>query len=229
MAKRDDLSEEQKEYQYDGEEFGEHLSSESPVEPRQSGLKAFLLNKKVLTLLGVVVAVFLIYQYLAREKHVLPEVALAQQKAVENPHPVENPVSVAAPSTTGLQTQIENLVQITQQNQAQVQQLQTNLEQTRSLLSQMGRHLEDLGMQVQDLDRRLVMANVSKVKKSGPTRPVYTVRAIIPGRAWLETSRGGTFSVAVGDEIARYGQVQIIDPAQGVVITSLGDTLRYGL
>ncbi|MGB6977241.1 MAG: hypothetical protein WBE18_07305 [Gammaproteobacteria bacterium] len=240
MAKRNDLPEEQeKEYQYDGEEFGEHLGSESPIQPPRSRLKAILLNRRVLILVGVVVAVFIIYQYLSRESHVLPEVALekqAQQKSVENQHAmvsVENPVpNIATPSTEGLQTQVENLAQIAQQNQAQIQQLQANFQQTQSLLTQVGRHIEDLGGQVQNLDQRLATVSISReTKKSRAVapRPVYTVRAIIPGRAWLETSRGRTLSVKVGDEIPRYGQVQIIDAAQGVVITSLGDTLQFGL
>jgi intracellular multiplication protein IcmG len=56
---------------------------------------------------------------------------------------------------------------------------------------------------------------------------IYYVRAMIQGRAWLMTSDGTTFTVSDGDNLPGYGQVQTIDPAQGVVLTSSGRVINY--
>jgi intracellular multiplication protein IcmG len=244
MAEHNDLPEEeqhQEEYEYEGEEFGGNLGSEPPTQPPKFSFKTILLNKKVMVPLGVVFMAFVIYQYLSRQTQVVPEVAIEkhQQKFAGN-QPVEanvgNPVpttTFAPPSNEGIQTQVETLAQMAQQNQAEVQQLQGNLQQTQSLLAQMGKNMDNLGSQIQNLNQKLARVNLSNVRgarviKMAP-RAVYRVRAIIPGRAWLENSVGRTLTVQTGDEISRYGQVLIIDAAQGVVVTSSGDTIRFGL
>jgi intracellular multiplication protein IcmG len=65
---------------------------------------------------------------------------------------------------------------------------------------------------------------------SGP-RQIYTVQAIIPGRAWLKNDSGETVTVAEGDIIKNYGKIIKIDPYDGVVqIDTAGKiiTLSYG-
>src|SRR5207253_2098898 len=58
-------------------------------------------------------------------------------------------------------------------------------------------------------------------KKAIPTVPlVYTLRAAVPGRAWLQGSNNSTISVAVGDTIPQYGKVTQIFPERGMVTTS---------
>lgn len=63
------------------------------------------------------------------------------------------------------------------------------------------------------------------------SRSVYTVQAIIPGRAWLKSESGDTVTVAEGDVIKAYGRVVKIDPYDGVVSIDTGNkvvTLSYG-
>ena len=56
--------------------------------------------------------------------------------------------------------------------------------------------------------------------------PEYTVHAVVPGRAWLKSSKGQIVTVAEGDSIAHYGKVLVIDAANGVVLTSSGVAFR---
>ena len=56
----------------------------------------------------------------------------------------------------------------------------------------------------------------------------YHLKAILPGRAWVESSEGEAETVSVGDSIENYGQVTAIDPDQGIVSTASGKMIRYG-
>ena len=56
--------------------------------------------------------------------------------------------------------------------------------------------------------------------------PIYSVHAIIPGRAWLRGRDGKTITVTEGDMLDKYGKILVIDAPSGVVITSSGVTLR---
>ena len=79
-----------------------------------------------------------------------------------------------------------------------------------------------------------VSLNASVQKKKPETtggnialeEPEYTVHAVIPGRAWLKSSKGQIVTVAEGDTIGNYGKVLVIDAANGVVLTSSGIAFR---
>lgn len=56
--------------------------------------------------------------------------------------------------------------------------------------------------------------------------PEYVVHAVIPGRAWLKSSKGQIITVTEGDSLGNYGKILVIDAASGVVLTSSGITFR---
>lgn len=58
--------------------------------------------------------------------------------------------------------------------------------------------------------------------------PSYVVRAVVPGRAWVEGSYGGTFSVTVGDTVPGMGVVTQVNAEHGEVLTEKGDVIKYG-
>ena len=57
----------------------------------------------------------------------------------------------------------------------------------------------------------------------------YSVQAMIPGRAWLKTSKGQGLSVTQGNVVPGYGVVTDIDVDNGIVRTSSGAVLSYTL
>lgn len=64
-------------------------------------------------------------------------------------------------------------------------------------------------------------------------RPVrtglYVVRAIVPGRAWIEGSiGGGAFTVMEGDRIPGTGIVAKVDAENGEVTMDTGEVIKYG-
>jgi hypothetical protein len=63
------------------------------------------------------------------------------------------------------------------------------------------------------------------------SRVIYTVQAIIPGRAWLKSDSGDTVTVAEGDVLKDLGKITKIDPYDGIVNIDTGKkviTLSYG-
>ncbi|HXH55105.1 MAG TPA: hypothetical protein VNK03_05115 [Gammaproteobacteria bacterium] len=69
----------------------------------------------------------------------------------------------------------------------------------------------------------------ARVEKEGQVtiaEPEYIVHAVVPGRAWLKSSKGQIVTVAEGDSIGNYGKILVIDAANGVVLTSSGVAFR---
>lgn len=67
--------------------------------------------------------------------------------------------------------------------------------------------------------------------RASQPKTIYTVQAIIPGRAWLKSDAGDTVTVAEGDLLKDYGKITKIDPYDGIVEIDTGNkiiTLTYG-
>jgi DNA-binding FrmR family transcriptional regulator len=60
------------------------------------------------------------------------------------------------------------------------------------------------------------------------SRPEYSVEAVVPGRAWLQTKEGRTLTVTVGEEVSGYGRVVAINSYNGKVTMSTGKVIKYG-
>ena len=56
--------------------------------------------------------------------------------------------------------------------------------------------------------------------------PEYIVHAVIPGRAWLKSSKGQIITVTEGETLGNYGKILVIDATNGVVLTSSGIAFR---
>lgn len=72
--------------------------------------------------------------------------------------------------------------------------------------------------------------NMPSARSSAP-KQIYSVQAIIPGRAWLKSDAGDTVTVAEGDLLRDYGRVTKIDPYDGIVSIDTGSkviSLSYG-
>jgi len=63
---------------------------------------------------------------------------------------------------------------------------------------------------------------------SQPTLVVYYLQSLTGGRAWVQSPTGDFTSVKVGDSLPGYGEIQKIDVAMGLIITSSGRTISYG-
>ncbi|NQY41766.1 MAG: hypothetical protein HRT87_00220 [Legionellales bacterium] len=116
-------------------------------------------------------------------------------------------------------------------------------------LDNLNRSLQSIEIAIKDLDSRITDLQVNQssmqkefkeskpvvIPKKEPKKVVkkkiikepYNIIGVIHGRAWLQNNKGNAFTVKIGDKLKGYGKVKLIEPEQGVVITSSGDVLRF--
>lgn len=72
-------------------------------------------------------------------------------------------------------------------------------------------------------------ALVKKHKKPRIALPTYhyVLQAIVPGRAWVMDNHHVMHTIALGDTLPDYGQVQFLDADRGTVITSSGKVIGF--
>ncbi len=87
------------------------------------------------------------------------------------------------------------------------------------------------------MKQRIVLKNnISKPEINAATNTqqinankiAYVVRAVVPGRAWVESPNGYKFSISVGDRVLGYGTVTEINSDYGEVTFDGGDVIKYG-
>lgn len=201
-----------------------------------------LLNRRLITIVVLVLAVLIVYQFVGKPQDVkedINRITAAQPSilpattttATETTPPVitQAPVSslIAGPS------EIETVKQQVQQNQVQIQQLQTSVQQLQTSVGQMSNQMTTMAKSVTSMAAQPLSAPVPKVvytvRRIAPKPPVYTVRAVVPGRAWLEQAKtGATLTVRTGDRVKGYGVITGINSRAGIVSTSSGRVIRFG-
>ena len=115
--------------------------------------------------------------------------------------------------------------------QSQVQNLQSQLQSAADANNQLVQTVNTLNSQMQQLNQKLTDLTKPKVKpkKVVPVRKItYQLVAIVPGRAWINSSEGVAKTVRVGDQLPQYGVVVSIDSNQGIVTTNSGKIIGYG-
>jgi intracellular multiplication protein IcmG len=93
-----------------------------------------------------------------------------------------------------------------------------------TLSTQMSKQTEEIGMLMARTQPKHIIK--TQVKSTIP-QFLYTIQAVIPGRAWLIGSNGSTLTVREGTKISGYGIVKLIDSMQGRVLTSSGKVIRF--
>jgi intracellular multiplication protein IcmG len=117
--------------------------------------------------------------------------------------------------------------------------LQGNMNELANRVNVLGQVVESLNGQLMQQQTSLTQMSQSMEKKKPAGKhkqtvvkkaalpPVLYVQAMVPGRAWLQSSTGANTTVSVGDMIPGYGVVQMIDVGQGAVYTSSGAIIHY--
>ncbi len=187
-------------------------------------------------------------------------VIAAPQPVVQQPAPpvvttttqtVNAPQTASAPSVVTTVTDSKNLMDrintLEQQNTAMMNLLQTQYSQrmtdAETQNTQLRTQVQDLTSRVSNMEvafrqltkilrnARAAQASPQIVRAVASPRSMYTVQAIIPGRAWLKTEAGDTVTVAEGDVLRGFGRITKIDPYDGIVDIDTGNkivTLSYG-
>lgn len=197
--------------------------------------------KKTLIIWGAVTFVLLaVYQVLTpknEEETRVPQAKVAPQKQQATPEKkvdVAETKKAAATSAVGKQSNGElSLPKGSVADTAQMAQLETQLQdinqeiaELKETLSALISTMEVMATQVQEL-REAQQLKPSTLMLFRPKVP-YFLKAVIVGRAWLESADGNLITIKQGDVIPEYGTITRIDHNEGWVDTSSGLIIGYG-
>ncbi|OGT52821.1 MAG: hypothetical protein A3F17_05370 [Gammaproteobacteria bacterium RIFCSPHIGHO2_12_FULL_41_15] len=221
------------EYQYPKEEYVTEVTPSPPSEPpehksRWQMLLNWMQNNKRVTVVVVLIAVVLIaFEFMTPSNKIKPV----------STEPVAVQPTVPVPPNPQVVDQLNTLNSDAQTNQAAINQLQSQIEDLRSQVAQanasqaqLSQSLTLLTEQIKDLTTKLHPSKTATAFKVPVPAPiVFHLRAIVPGRAWIVSSDGLSESVSVGDSVPQYGTVQTVDANRGLVLTSSGKVITYGV
>ncbi len=133
-------------------------------------------------------------------------------------------------SISALDRKIGDMTVVPKANNVQVSNEVTAMHQQRFMhpgnFGQHHKHRMQMGERNKMMNANL---NNSVNTSQGPSNKVgYVVRAIVPGRAWVESPTGYKFSISIGDRVLGYGTVTKVDADNGEVTFDGGDVIKYG-
>lgn len=225
------------EYQYPNEEYvAETTPPEEQEQPdkRANFIIRLIQNNKRVTIVVVVVIVALI-AFKLMNHHSKPKViAIAKTKPV-----VQQPVQqtfTQRRSSPEVMNLLSSLRQNAKESQTEISQLQNQISdlrvqftQTHQTQAQLNQSMVVLAEKLKQLTAKIHQKPSKKVKKALSPSLVFHLKAVVPGRAWIVSNNGLSESVSVGDAIAQYGIVKVIDANRGMVLTSSGKVIGYGV
>jgi negative regulator of sigma E activity len=196
-------------------------------------------HRRILIVAGVVVVAFigvkLIFAPTAQQQ--LMASAPTPVKQVQQPAPVV--VKQVAPSVSKRQFQSVSTAVMGNKNnlnalQSRLGNISAKQADTDDAISQLSSQVQQIQSQNQQLIAQVKLMEKreqDRIKKEVYKKTHYVryhVQALESGRAWLMGSDGMARTVAVGNVLPHYGKILSIDVDNGTVVTSSGDTLKYG-
>lgn len=253
----DDRKNYNEEYQYADIDLAQEAEQEPPIvdeveQPTRRRLNVGSLAKKILIPVFVIVAIYLVYQFIGPDNtNTSSDVDFAQAQTSNNNNQAatgtttsgatssisQNVATSLAQSDLALEGQVDRLKSTQSQLNAQMKTMTDNVKSLSDRYSGMQSQLNDIQSSIKELNNKVTKPApvVSKAVKRTPhrylppaPRVTYSLKALVPGRAWLQASNGGTVTVKVGDQLQGYGIVTAIEPVQGWVATSSGKYIGYG-
>jgi len=161
---------------------------------------------------------------------------------------LQAPVADKLPSMVDQSNQADRIANIEQNLQSNIESMQDKIAQLSSEVNTLATTNQALTQQMTDLASKLLasqqaLEELLAAKKAQPVIPksqanmkkalpkseslAYFVQAVIPGRAWLINSQGGTLTVRVGSKVPGWGVVHRIDALQGRVTMSSGRIIAF--
>ena len=202
-------------------------------------------NKRIIWLLAAVLAFILLGSMFGKGgtvpgKDAKNKVAQVSAMLPANKQPNTKPTVVknATPATNQRpfsESQLNTDKKITaisgaiQGNQAEISGISAKMDRLNKLMLIMAQQEADMKNQLQQ--QKASLQDKEKASSKQPLDLVvpitYTLKAVESGRAWLQSSRGQSLTVKVGDMLPQYGRVDNIDDQVGSVDTSSGKVIEY--
>jgi intracellular multiplication protein IcmG len=200
-------------------------------------------NPRKLVVVGLIVTiliVFIVYHFFGATGNSplsgiapVPEttkVASAPANTVRSPAPQQPEVPVQKMADE-LNNKISTLDQTVNQQQQTITQLQGNISAMQDSMNTLNASIDTLTQQLASINAKLAKPAPKKTiqEPMAPPPVTYTVKAMVPGRAWLKGSDGSLLTVSTGSSLPAHGQVTNIDLQQGQVTTSDGSVFSYDI
>lgn len=185
----------------------------------------FLKNKRILLVIAGIIILFIVIHLFSNKT---PDTTTAPPLTSTIPTQPEEISPLNEPSLQSLKSHSDKLESQVSELRSELTDMQSTMNQTQSENQQLRQSISQLSTQVNQLTIALSQLSKIKTQKSTP-RITFHLRAVLPDRAWL-TSRGGkSLTVTIGDHIPQYGTVTAIDSRNGIVETSSGRKIEYGV
>ena len=247
MAEKHEFPDE--EYQFSEIEGEDVFTSLSREEPKPKGGQG---RKRALFAIIIIVVLLALYKLLglffaSKEKVVeKPVVPPSVKVAPAPPPPQPTPTKVErAPQTVEIPKEFaNNLERTTQQtidNTSNINNLQSRLADIESNMGNVNQKVSEVNDRLQAIQQQLaelkkpeipiakIVQEPKKIRRKihHHPAPVYHLKAMLPGRAWLKANNGDTMTVTVGKLLNGYGKITHIDIEGGRVLTSSGRVITY--
>jgi intracellular multiplication protein IcmG len=121
--------------------------------------------------------------------------------------------------------QIRDVTQTVSNMTASLDEIKQSMEQISEKMDQQSQQM----VRLQSINRAKRIASTQKSKKVTPKveQTRYFIQAVIPGRAWLMSTKGTMLTVSRGSEVPGYGDVRLINPKLGRIFTSSGRIIKF--
>lgn len=245
------------EYHLEDDHFDDENQPSFDEEPpkRKKSWRDFI-GKRVIVVLGIIVAIIIVYKFLAVKNAATQQADLGLDQQNGNAAqitaaPVNPAPSQVAEQSTALQAQVQTLSEQNAKDSTQIQSIQTDVARLNDTMSQLQLSLNTLNQSLASLSTDVTTIKTVPVGKVScgcgacnscaekATRTVhhrryygpgitYHLKAVVPGRAWIQSTTGLLTTVKVGDSLSGYGVVKAINATQGWVGTSSGRVIQYG-
>jgi len=124
-----------------------------------------------------------------------------------------------------MQKQIIDVTQTVGGMTASLNDIKQSMEQINDKMEQQSQQM----VRLQSIKRTKRRASTPRVKKVTPQveQTQYYIQAIIPGRAWLMSTKGAMLTVSQGSAVPGYGDVRLINPKLGRIFMSSGRVIQF--
>lgn len=207
-------------------------------------------KRKIILPLGIFIVILLAYKafnfYEIKKTQRMKQQKAQMQNVIVEPVVVipQKPIYVAEPSMPevnnnqnydALNQKISKIETNIYQNDAKLNDLNSNVNVIQENIVAVDKNVKQISdvlqqelAQVEQLKQSLNKPiKQHKIKK--PNIIKYHIRAMVPGRAWIESADGRySKTLKVGDELAGYGVVDYILYKDGIILMSDGSYIQYG-
>lgn len=189
-------------------------------------------NKKILVIALVIAAIiggFQIIKIFSSKKGQKAEIVATEKTPAQSKVVFEASFSELMEKYNANKEKIASLGKQVSSIQDTMTALEKNVQDLNSVVEKLTKDVEQVmalqaNLKITSSEYRIPQAT-SKPQQKIP----YHVKAIVSGRAWLETNKGKIITVRPGSGLGSYGLVTQINEDNGTVTTSLGTVITYGI